>query len=193
MIVLGAHRQVRITQGHDQPKASACHRCDRSVRSSRIVSRWVLLWFPRRAELREGGGRGEIALGKSRSVAWRRWCGRSGGLLPHSGAQQQPWHPRAAPCPQVRASAAGRLSPPRLPPRPPAACAHAAQQTPGAAGAPTPARAERTQKRGSPSGLRVETRGACLGQHAGRRAAARRGSLGKSWRGKNPRWGPTAF
>ena len=29
MIVLGAHRQVRITQGHDQPKASACHRCVR--------------------------------------------------------------------------------------------------------------------------------------------------------------------
>ena len=43
----------------------------------------LVLWFPRRAELREVGGGAEIALGKSRSAAWRRWCGRSGGLLPH--------------------------------------------------------------------------------------------------------------
>jgi len=141
-----------------------------------FTSNLIQVWLPRRAELREGGGEAKKSHAKSHGAGGGAWRGRSGGLLPHPGAQQQPWHPPAAPCPQVRASAAGRLSPPRLPPRPPAACLHAAQQTPGAAGAPAPARGERTQKRGPPSGLRVETRGACLGQHAGRRAAARRGS-----------------
>ncbi|MGB1593568.1 MAG: hypothetical protein ACPIOQ_12520 [Promethearchaeia archaeon] len=121
--------------------------------------------------MREGGGEAKKSHAKAHGAGGGAWRGRSGCLLPHPSAQQQPWHLPASPCPQVRASAAGRGQPPRLPPRPPAACLHAAQQTPGAAGAPAPARGERTQKREPPSGLHLETRGACLGQHAGRRAA----------------------
>ena len=132
--------------------------------------RKIYCGFREEQNLREGGGEVKKSHAKAHGAGGGAWRGRSGCLLPHPSAQQQPWHLPASPCPQVRASAAGRGQPPRLPPRPPAACLHAAQQTPGAAGAPAPARGERTQKREPPSGLHLETRGACLGQHAGRRA-----------------------
>ena len=125
----------------------------------------TVLWFPRRAELREGGGEAKKSHAKSHGAGGGAWRGRSGCLLPHPGAQQQPWHPPASPCPQVRASAAGRLSPPRLPPRPPAARLHAAQQTP------------------APPVLRR--------QHArsGRKSGGRR--QGSAWRRAAPVWGST--